>query len=1439
MDPVPGTHVLAAPAPDRAHPAASPTPRLASSLAATEPGRYLAFLPFEHLELDLDDPEQRDFGDFELLELLGQGGMGVVYRAHQRSLDREVALKLLTAGPWATPDFVMRFQREARAAARLHHPNILPVFEIGQHFELNFFTMALVRGESLAERVEREGRLDPRVAARVIQTISEALDYAHRFGILHLDLKPANVLVDEHGEPQVADFGLARRLDEALVIDPAHTAGTPSYMAPEQASAGSPQMGVATDVYGLGAIFYELLCGQPPHLGATARETLGRVVGAIVEPPSRHVGKGAGVPIDLDAICLKCLEKDPRNRYRSALDLAADLGRFLEGRPVSVRPLKSGEQLARWARREPRVAWASGFAVFALVAGLVATSVQWRRAEAGAAELRATLWQSRLDDAARIFAEGGMLGALSGLAANLVEQEAAGETAKVRLSRQRIGSILGHAPALVDAIATGRSVQQLLLDRGGEWVAMTDARGQIADLYDIASGERRWRTRISDGRTNFELSAASDGRHLVADAANYNFAPFRGMQSVLIDLATGRRIEPPADRFPNVYGIHYSPDARTALLVDLPADRGTPTGRLVQVAGWKPIGPERTLPGIALLAPGGSHFAYRESLRDDGEPDAVQVFDARTMQLRWTYQPASGGALSAWRYAPDGKRLAAGFEDGKVVLFDAATGRPQFLRTQAGSAIHDVHFSDDGRWVAAAKRSGEAEVWDADTAEPVAPAMQSWRGDSSGSAVVRIDAKGQRVLLAGTTGARLFRLPGLRDQPSLIAELPGYPRYIQPIANDFAFDQGLWASGAIDGEVRLWRERPIRSLPLSATPFDMPGVTDLQTSNTTVDVQGRSVQLRRFDGTPVGPRLEFAQAVGYASTVGDGSALIVIVGAELHLVDGSTGEETWPPHALPGTPGIVLPAPDGRHVVVCWADRRSDRTGLVVRSINLESGLTSGEARLDHPLWMLQMGDDSRTLIATRLGQLTVLEADTLKRRWGPRSFNASAEPAPIRAAGMDRDGRLLWISTGNGGHDGYRMHALDAATGSERQVWQMDMWASAIRVFERGEAAVGIIPNRDELRIWRIGEGARGIPVPALEGNGYFSLALSEDESRLVVSLPRGLQWFALPSGEWLSPPLLAPDPTALPTHLWLNAEGSTALMHDRKRRVWRYDIATDPRPAGQLQKLTRLLAPTAYDRPKAHALPQEKSIRAALRRADSGRVKSKLAPAGDTHGSRRMPSAMDPFATERLVDLQPRCNLPLDQSAQTLQSGLALERVFSRGRHRLAGNAFQIECAVFARYAPDAADAVAAGARIQGIAIGMPRIGAVDLLVMAPSSLATRSSDIYAIVELRYRDGGTHRYPLRIGRDLDRWYSTDSENRMPSMRVAHVVQGVYLSEFGNPLLASSATAFAVRLENPHPEREVESLALESTRTPSSAPLLLAATLEPVAKIARKLAAR
>ncbi|MEO8959154.1 MAG: serine/threonine-protein kinase, partial [Rudaea sp.] len=197
-------------------------------------GPHLAMLPTDALDLDLSDPAQRQFGEYELLEMIGEGGMGVVYRARQQSLDREVAIKLLSAGPWASLEFVERFRREAQNAARMQHPNIVAIYEVGSAEELHYFSMCLVPGGSLAGLLKRKGKLAPTRAAQLLRTVAEAVDYAHRLGVLHLDLKPANVLVDDAGIPHVADFGLARRFDQGLATDNYEVSGTPSYMAPEQ-----------------------------------------------------------------------------------------------------------------------------------------------------------------------------------------------------------------------------------------------------------------------------------------------------------------------------------------------------------------------------------------------------------------------------------------------------------------------------------------------------------------------------------------------------------------------------------------------------------------------------------------------------------------------------------------------------------------------------------------------------------------------------------------------------------------------------------------------------------------------------------------------------------------------------------------------------------------------------------------------------------------------------------------------------------------------------------------------------------------------------------------------------------------------------------------------------------------------------------------------------
>jgi len=349
--------------------------------------RHLALLPANSLELDLSDPEQRRLGDYELLELIGEGGMGIVYRARHLSLDREVALKLLAAGPWASRDFVERFRREAQNAARMQHPNIVAIHEVGATEDLHFFSMRLVRGRSVAVAIRDEHRFEPRRAVQLMRTVAEAVAYAHSLGVLHLDLKPANILLDEDGTPHVADFGLARRLDSALALDNEEISGTPAYMAPEQAELHTHKISAATDIWGLGAVLYELLTGQPPFQAPDAQALLRLVCEGRVRAPRRLVPQ---LPADLDAVVLKCLAHDPARRYASARALADDLGCFLERREVRARALNVVQRLGRWVRREPRLAAAIGAVFVALGTGLAAATVQWRHAQANAEHTRAT-----------------------------------------------------------------------------------------------------------------------------------------------------------------------------------------------------------------------------------------------------------------------------------------------------------------------------------------------------------------------------------------------------------------------------------------------------------------------------------------------------------------------------------------------------------------------------------------------------------------------------------------------------------------------------------------------------------------------------------------------------------------------------------------------------------------------------------------------------------------------------------------------------------------------------------------------------------------------------------------------------------------------------------------------------------------------------------------
>src|SRR6476659_3936319 len=316
-----------------------------------------------------------NFGDYELLDEIGRGGQGVVYRARQKSLNRTVALKVIGLGHWATEAHLKRFRREAEAAASLEHSGIVPIYEVGEHDGSCYFSMKFVEGGQLDQLVKREP-MPIRRAVELIAKVARTVHFAHEHSILHRDIKPGNILFDRKGEPHLTDFGLARLIEtESTVTRTLEVLGTPSYMAPEQAAGKNIELTAATDIYGLGAVLYQLLTGHPPFAGGTTYEAIKLLLETEPRQPRQLNPK---VDRELSTICLKCLEKDPPRRYSSALALAEDLEHWLKHEPIRAHRAGIFTHARKWVRRKPAIA--------ALIVSLVAL----------AAVLGWNIWKSEL-----------------------------------------------------------------------------------------------------------------------------------------------------------------------------------------------------------------------------------------------------------------------------------------------------------------------------------------------------------------------------------------------------------------------------------------------------------------------------------------------------------------------------------------------------------------------------------------------------------------------------------------------------------------------------------------------------------------------------------------------------------------------------------------------------------------------------------------------------------------------------------------------------------------------------------------------------------------------------------------------------------------------------------------------------------------------------------
>jgi eukaryotic-like serine/threonine-protein kinase len=606
----------------------------------------------------------RYFGNFELLEVIAEGGMGVIYKARQVNLNRVLALKMIRAGRFATVDDLQRFRLEAEAAAHLDHPQIVPIYEIGEHEGHHYFTMKLIEGGNLAHQVTRY-RDNPRAAAKLLASVARAVDYAHQRGILHRDLKPANILLSGRSDgplealvPLVTDFGLAKRVEEPVatgVTQSGSLIGTPSYMAPEQAERRREAITTAVDVHALGAILYELLTGRPPFHADTLLETLELVRNA---EPDRPRALNPAIDRDLETVVLKCLEKEPQARYHSAQDLALDLERWLADLPIHARPATLARRLYKWGRRRPAVAALLAMTVVATALAMAAYGLTER------------LEQDRVRQRLELVAE------------KTKRAEAEKELIESRARKLRM-----EEDQYFEQIAAASSA-----------IEHNDPAEAQRLLSACPARLRNWEWRHLDHVLHCELvtiegHSGSRCPDLRPDITPDELCRTTALDGPIWQITKERSLAPVSSIAPRS---------------NAPSQR----------AGFRRIhGPDATAYALALDRAG-------TRLATAGADNQIKIWDITRGRLLRLLQPPAGwvGGLA---FRPDGTRLAAVGEDGAVRIWDVAPARAtadphapplRILRAHAGSAL-GVAFGSDGATLASAGKDGAIRVWDL-SAEP-------------------------------------------------------------------------------------------------------------------------------------------------------------------------------------------------------------------------------------------------------------------------------------------------------------------------------------------------------------------------------------------------------------------------------------------------------------------------------------------------------------------------------------------------------------------------------------------------------------------------------------------------------------------------------------------------------------------------------------------------